>query len=180
MDAVIEVGGKQYRVSEGETIEVERLPLEVGQSLSVDRVLLLGGDGQLKVGTPTVQGAKVKARVTEHGRGGKVIIFKFRPRSGYQRKHGHRQNYTRLAIESISTKEEAPKRAKPKKVRKKKATPLEELGLSVRTISLLRGAKITSVEALRARLEKGDEALLGISGFGPKSLEEVKKVLPRG
>jgi len=178
MYAVIEVGGKQYRVSEGETIEVERLPLEVGKTLSIDRVLLLGGDGQLKVGTPTVKGARVKARVTEHGRGRKIIVFKFKPRNRYQRKHGHRQQYTRLAIESIVTKEEAPKRAKPKRVRKKKeATPLEELGLSARTMNLLRGAKISSVEALRARLEKGDEALLGISGFGPKALEEVKKVL---
>lgn len=179
MYAVIEVGGKQYRVSEGENIEVERLPLEVGKSLTIDRVLLLGGDGQLEVGTPTVKGARVKARVTEHGRGRKVIVFKFRPRSGYQRKHGHRQEYTRLAIESIVTKEEAPKKAEPKKVRKKKATPLEELGLSVRTTSLLKGAKITSVEVLRARLEKGDEALLNISGFGPKALEEVKKALER-
>lgn len=179
MYAVIEVGGKQYRVSEGETIEVERLPLEVGKTLSIDRVLLLGGDGQLKVGTPTVEGARVKARVMEHGRGRKVIVFKFRPRSGYQRKHGHRQEYTRLAIESIATKKEAPERAKRKRVPKKKATPLEELGLSARTTSLLKGAGITSVEALRAKLEKGDEALLSISGFGPKSLEEVKKVLER-
>jgi len=177
MYAVVEVGGKQYRVSEGETIEVERLPLEVGQTLSIDRVLLLGGDGQLRVGTPTVEGARVEARVTEHGRGRKVIVFKFRPRSGYKRKHGHRQEYTRLAIESILTKKEALKRAKPKRVRKKKATPLEELGLSARTTNLLRGAKISSVEALRARLEEGDEVLLGISGFGPKALEEVKKVL---
>ena len=179
MYAVVEVGGKQYRVSEGETIEVERLPLEVGKTLSIDRVLLLGGDGQLKVGTPTVKGARVKARVTEHGRGRKVIVFKFKPRNRYQRKHGHRQEYTRLAIESIVTEKEAPERAKPKRVRKKKTTPLEELGLSARTTNLLRGAKITSVEALQARLEKGDEALLGISGFGPKALEEVKKVLER-
>jgi len=177
MYAVIEIGSKQYRVSEGETIEVERLPLEVGQTLSIDRVLLLGGDGQLKVGTPTVKGARVRARVTEHGRGRKIIVFKFKPRNRYQRKHGHRQKYTRLAIESISAKKEAPKRAKRKRVRKEKATPLKELGLSARTTNLLRGAKITSVEALRARLEKGEEALLGISGFGPKSLEEVKKVL---
>lgn len=179
MYAVIEVGSKQYRVSEGEIIEVERLPLEVGKRLTIDRVLLLGGDGQLTVGTPTVKGARVQARVTEHGRGRKVIVFKFRPRSGYQRKHGHRQEYTRLAIESIVTKEEALKKAEPKKVRKKKATPLEELGLSARTTSLLKGAKITSVEVLRARLEKGDEALLNISGFGPKALEEVKKALER-
>jgi large subunit ribosomal protein L21 len=176
MYAVIEVGGKQYRVSEGGSIEVARLPLEVGDALTIDRVLLLGGDGQLKVGTPTIEGARVKARVTEHGRGRKVIVFKFKTRNRYQRKQGHRQEYTRLAIESILTKEEAPKRAKPKK----KATPLEELGLSARTINLLRGAKISSVEALRARLEKGDETLLSISGFGPKALEEVKKVLEKG
>lgn len=180
MYAFIEVGSKQYRVSEGETIEVERLPLEVGESLTIDRVLLLGGDGQLKVGTPTVEGAKVEARVTEHGQGRKVIVFKFKRRSPYQRKHGHRQEYTRLAIESILTKEEAPERAKPKRVTKKKeATPLEELGLSTRTINLLRGAEITSVEALRARLKEGDETLLSISGFGPKALEEVKKALDK-
>jgi len=178
MYAVIEVGGKQYRVSEGETIEVERLPLEVGESLTIDRVLLLGGDGQLKVGTPTVEGAKVEARVTEHGQGRKVIVFKFKRHSPYKRKHGHRQEYTRLAIESILTKEEAPERAKPKRVTKK-VTPLEELGLSARTTNLLRGAEITSVEALRARLEKGDETLLSISGFGPKALEEVKKALDK-
>lgn len=176
MYAVIEVGGKQYRVSEGGSIEVERLPLEVGEALTIDRVLLLGGDGQLKVGTPTVEGARVKARVTEHGRGRKVIVFKFKTRNRYQRKQGHRQEYTRLAIESVLTKEEPAKRAKPKK---KEVTPLEELGLSARTTNLLRGAKITSVEALQARLEKGDEALLSISGFGPKSLEEVKKALDK-
>ncbi|MCJ7667870.1 MAG: hypothetical protein MUP04_06275 [Anaerolineae bacterium] len=83
-------------------------------------------------------------------------------------------------MESILTKEEAPERAKPKRVTKKKeATPLEELGLSARTTNLLRGAEITSVEALRARLKEGDEALLSISGFGPKALEEVKKALDK-
>jgi len=179
MYAVIEVGGKQYRVSEGESIEVERLPLEVGESLTIDRVLLLGGDGQLKVGTPTIEGARVKARVAEHGQGRRVIVFKFKTRNRYQRKQGHRQGYTRLAIESILTKEEAPKRAKPKRA-PKKVTPLEELALSARTTSLLGGAEITSVEALQARLKEGDEALLSISGFGPKALEEVKKALEKG
>jgi len=180
MYAIIEVGGKQYRVSEGESIEVERLPLEVGESLTIDRVLLLGGDGHLKVGAPTVEGARVEARVTEHGQGRRLIVFKFRTRNRYQRKHGHRQGYTRLAIESILTKEEAVKRARPKMVPQEKVTPLEELGLSARTTNLLRGAEISSVEALRARLEEGDEALLGISGFGPKALEEVKRVLEKG
>lgn len=176
MYAVIEVGGKQYRVSEGETIEVERLPLAVGESLDIHRVLLLGGDGQLVVGRPTVEGAQVRALVTDQGRGRKVTVFKFKRGNRYQRKQGHRQGYTRLKIESIITAKAPEKPVMEKRV-KKVQTPLEEVGLSPRTERLLKGAKITTVEKLVARLKEGDEALLQISGFGPRSLEEVRSLL---
>ncbi len=181
MYAVIEVGGKQYRVSEGDRVEVERLPLAVGEGLEIDRVLLLGGQGQPMVGTPTVTGAKVKARVVEHGQGRKVIVFKFHRDNRYQRKQGHRQGYTRLAIESIVAKEEKVAKAKARKAApRKKVTPLEELGLSKRTLSSLKKAGIESVEALEVELKKGEEALLALPGFGPKSWEEVNERLRRG
>jgi large subunit ribosomal protein L21 len=100
MYAVVETGGKQYKVSAGETIEVEKLPLKVGQQVELDRVLLLS-DEKIQVGDPTVEGAKVMATVVGQGKGKKVIVFKFKPRNRYRRKAGHRQAYTRLRIDKI-------------------------------------------------------------------------------
>jgi large subunit ribosomal protein L21 len=193
--AIIEVGGKQYRVTAGESIEVERLPLKVGKTLEIERVLLLGGEKETNIGTPTVAGARVRALVAAHLKGDKVTVFKFRRSSNYQRKRGHRQHHTRLTIQSIlppgakevkEVKKEKPK-AKPKvrpitkpKAKSKKATSLEELALSARTIKLLAGAGIENVEALKETLKKGEEALLGISGLGPKSLKEIKESLSKG
>jgi large subunit ribosomal protein L21 len=100
MYAVVETGGKQYKVSAGETIEVEKLPLKVGQQIELDRVLLLS-DEKVWVGDPTVEGAKVMATVVGQGKGKKVIVFKYKPRNRYRRKAGHRQTYTRLRIDKI-------------------------------------------------------------------------------
>ncbi|MEA3459486.1 MAG: 50S ribosomal protein L21 [Chloroflexota bacterium] len=100
MYAIIKTGGKQYKVEEGQTIKVEKLPFEVGAEVKLDRVLLVAGD-DMKVGRPTVEGAKVLATVVEQGKGKKVTIFKFKPKKHYKRKLGHRQPYTRLRIEKI-------------------------------------------------------------------------------
>jgi large subunit ribosomal protein L21 len=100
MYAVVETGGKQYKVSSGETIEVEKLPLEVGQKVELDRVLLVSGE-KVRVGNPTVEGAKVMATVAGQGKGKKVIVFKYKPKERYRRKAGHRQAYTRLRIDKI-------------------------------------------------------------------------------
>ena len=100
MYAVVETGGKQYKVSAGETIEVEKLPLEVGQQVELDRVLLVS-DEKVQVGNPTVKGARVMATVAGQGKGKKVIVFKYKPRNRYRRKAGHRQAYTRLQIDKI-------------------------------------------------------------------------------
>jgi len=99
--AIIETGGKQYKVEEGQTIEVEKLPLEVGAEVKLDRVLLVAGD-EVKVGKPTVEGAKVLATVVEQGKGKKVTIFKFKPKKHYKRTLGHRQHHTRLRIDKIA------------------------------------------------------------------------------
>ena len=100
--AVIETGGKQYRVSVGESLAVERLAVEAGSDLTIDRVLMLGGDGTTRVGTPTVAGASVTARVDDHYRGEKIIVFKYKAKKRYRRRNGHRQSLTRLTITGIN------------------------------------------------------------------------------
>ena len=101
MYAIIKTGGKQYRVKAGEQVRVEALTAEVGATVSLEEVLLVGtGDG-VKVGAPLVSGAKVKATVVAHGRGDKVRIFKLRRRKHYQKTQGHRQSYTDLRIDDI-------------------------------------------------------------------------------
>jgi large subunit ribosomal protein L21 len=101
MYAVIKTGGKQYRVSPGDSVEVEKLPHEVGEQIDLDQVLLVANGAGLQVGRPLVKGAVVKATVTRQVKGRKVIIFKHRSSKRYRRKRGHRQNYTRLRIDEI-------------------------------------------------------------------------------
>jgi large subunit ribosomal protein L21 len=102
MYAIVETGGKQYRVRPGDTIAVERLPGEVGETLDLERVLLVGGDGdETRLGTPALDGAVVRAEVLEHARGQKVIVFRYKSKVRYRRKTGHRQPLTRLRITDI-------------------------------------------------------------------------------
>jgi large subunit ribosomal protein L21 len=101
MYAVIKTGGKQYRVSPGDSIDVEKLPYEVGERIELDEVLLVANGSKAKIGQPLVEGAKVKATVTRQARGRKVVIYKYRPSKRYRRKKGHRQHYTRLRIDEI-------------------------------------------------------------------------------
>jgi len=100
--AVIETGGKQYRVSEGDTIRVERLQEEPGSTVELTNVLLLGKDDGPMVGSPLVEGASVKASVLEHGKENKVIIFRYRRKKKYRKFKGHRQQYTALKVEAIN------------------------------------------------------------------------------
>ena len=101
MYAVIKTGGKQYRVSPGDSIEVEKLPYEVGEQVELDEVLLVANGSGTQIGRPLVEGAKVKATVTRQAKGRKVIIFKYRPSKRYRRRKGHRQHFTRLRIDEI-------------------------------------------------------------------------------
>lgn len=100
--AVIETGGKQYRVSEGDHITVERLAVEAGSDITIDRVLLVGGNGSTQIGTPVVDGVTVTASVDEHNRGKKIEVFKFKAKKRYRRHTGHRQEQTRLTITGIN------------------------------------------------------------------------------
>lgn len=101
MYAVIETGGKQYRVQEGDTLFVEKLNATAGETFEFDKVLVRSKDGSLEMGKPYVDGAKVKATVIEQGKGKKVVVFKFKAKKNYRKKQGHRQPYTKVKIESI-------------------------------------------------------------------------------
>lgn len=101
MYAVIETGGKQYRVQEGDTLFIEKLDMNQGETVEFDKVLALSKDGELSLGTPVVAGAKVTATVLENGKAPKIIVFKYKAKKDYRRKQGHRQPYTKVKVEQI-------------------------------------------------------------------------------
>ncbi|MDD4238088.1 MAG: 50S ribosomal protein L21 [Desulfotomaculaceae bacterium] len=101
MYAIIETGGKQYRVSEGDTLYVEKLPALAEETVEIDRVLALVDGDNFKIGAPLVDGAKVTLKVVRHGRGQKIIIFKYKAKKNYRRKQGHRQAFTQVTVEKI-------------------------------------------------------------------------------
>lgn len=107
MYAVIETGGKQYRVSPGDTVEVELLPAEPGATVTLERVLLVSDDGSTRVGQPTVAGGAVVGRVIGEGRGKKIIVFRYKSKKRYRRTTGHRQDYTYLTVTDIQANGES-------------------------------------------------------------------------
>lgn len=102
MFAILETGGKQYKVKEGDLVKVEKLDVEVGASTVFDKVIaVMQEDGKMTIGTPTVAGAKVTAKVIDQDKDKKIIVFKYKAKKNYRRKQGHRQPYTKLLIEKI-------------------------------------------------------------------------------
>ena len=101
MYAVVRSGGKQVRVSPGTAVRVEKLPGDVGDAIELAEVLLVGGEGETRVGQPLVDGAKVVGKITAQGRGPKIIVWKQKRRKNYRRKQGHRQDFTEITVESI-------------------------------------------------------------------------------
>jgi len=99
--AIIRTGGKQYRVATGDVLRVEKLGGDVGAKIDFDDVLMVGSGEAVKLGTPTVSGAKVTAEIKRHGRGKKLIVYKFRRRKQYRRKNGHRQAFTEIEVKTI-------------------------------------------------------------------------------
>ncbi len=100
--AIVQTGGKQYRVETGDTIRVESLPVHTGELIEVGEVLAVSQDGDITIGTPTVEGAKVRAQVMSQGRDKKIVIFKYKNKTRYRRKTGHRQTYTEIKITDIT------------------------------------------------------------------------------
>ncbi|MGV8050590.1 MAG: 50S ribosomal protein L21 [Anaerolineaceae bacterium] len=99
--AIVEAGGKQYRAEEGKTITVDLLPAQIGEKISFESVLLVVNGEQVKVGSPYVKGARLETQVVDHIKGKKILIFKYKPKIDYRRHTGHRQQYTRLLVDSI-------------------------------------------------------------------------------
>lgn len=122
--AIIETGGKQYKVSPGQTVDVGRLDVAEGSTVELDKVLLIAEGDNVAAGTPTLDGAKVVATSLGEGRGKKVIVFKYKPKVRYRKKTGHRQHYTRLAIDRIVGPGAEPVEPE-KKVRRRKKEVIE-------------------------------------------------------
>lgn len=102
MYAIIETGGKQYKVAEGDSVFVEKLAVNEGDMVTLDRVLGVSKDGNFTFGTPTLEGVTVDAKVEKQGKSKKITIFKYKPKKAYRKKQGHRQPYTKLLIEKIN------------------------------------------------------------------------------
>lgn len=121
MYAVIKTGGKQYRVAAGDKLKVEKLAGEVGSDITLDQVLMLADGDNVTIGAPLIDGASVQAKVVAHGRGDKVMIFKFRRRKHYRKTQGHRQDFTEIEIGAIGAAA-----SKPAKASKAKAAAVAE------------------------------------------------------
>lgn len=102
MYAIIKTGGKQYRVSEGDVISVEKLNFASGEKIVFDEILIVENNGELQIGAPVVTGAKVEGTVVQQGKEKKIIVFKYKPKKDYRKKQGHRQPFTKVKIEKIS------------------------------------------------------------------------------
>ena len=144
MYAIIETGGKQYKVEAGDIVSVEKLGAEAGQTVTFDKVLAVGGEDGLKAGTPYLDGTVVTGEVTENGKGKKVIVFKYKPKKDSKSKQGHRQPYTMVEIKSIGGEVKAAAPAEPAE----EAAPEEEKGVnaSMKKDDLLQYAKDHGIE----------------------------------
>jgi large subunit ribosomal protein L21 len=175
MYAIIETGGKQYRVSPGQSIEVASLPGEVGETVDVQNVLLLANDGEVVVGKPTVPGAVVRATVVDQGRGRRTTVLKFGRGNRYQRKLGHRQGYTRLLIEDIvtdGTKMDRPQ--KPKVAPKKQAAPAKKDAVKKAAVPAKKAAaKRAAAPAKKAAAKKAAAPAKKAAATPKVSLEEL-------
>jgi large subunit ribosomal protein L21 len=140
--AVIHAGGKQYIAREGESLEVDRLPLQIGDPIQWDEVLLLVDDSKVAVGDPFVKGAKVKGKVVSQIKGPKVLVFKYIPKERYRKRRGHRQRYTRVMIDNISQTQPRKKAAEGET----KAEGTEKPKTSSRTRTTSKGTSKTKAE----------------------------------
>ena len=171
MYAVIETGGKQYRVQEGDVITIEKLNAEVGETVTFDKVLVLGEGKDVKVETPYVDAA-VTGSVVENGKGQKVIIFKYKAKKDYRKKQGHRQPYTMVKIESLggaAPKKAAPKKEEPKteavaETVKEEAKAVKKVSASMKKDELIAFAKENNIaideKATKAVIIEAIEAAL--------------------
>ena len=149
--AIVRSGGKQYRVEPEQLIDVDSLPAEVGSTVEMTDILLIAANGDVKVGRPVLEGVRVIAEVVEQGRGPKIIVFKYKAKTRYRRRRGHRQGYTRLVVRQILTAGESPEaEEKPKRRRPSKAEAEPKPARRTRVRKPKAKAEATPVEAQEA------------------------------
>jgi len=170
--AIVRSGGKQYRVEPEQLIDVDSLPAEVGSTVEMTDVLLIAGNGDVKVGRPVLEGARVLAEVVEQGRGPKIIVFKYKAKTRYRRRRGHRQGYTRLVVRQILTAEGPPEaEEKPKRRRPSKAKAEPKPARRTRARRPKAEAEATPVEAQGAEAKPAPRT----RARGPTAKSETKK-----
>jgi large subunit ribosomal protein L21 len=163
--AIVESGGKQYKAVEGETIAVDRLPVNPGDELKLEHVLLLADGDQFSVGTPYVSGIEALASVVEHFRGDKVLAFRYSPKKRIRVHRGHRQEYTRLMIESIGKAGETKKKAKAEK------KPVEKPQTEADDLIKIEGIGPKVAEALKAA------GIVTFAQLAESSVEDIQKIM---
>ena len=126
MYAIIESCGKQYKVAEGDVIFFEKLDVEEGKKVTFDNVILVSDDKKVEVGAPYVKGVKVEGKVVSHGKGKKILVYKYKAKKNYRRTQGHRQPYTKVEITKIKTAAEKAEKAETKTATKAEAKPAEK------------------------------------------------------
>jgi large subunit ribosomal protein L21 len=180
MYAVVETGGKQYRVAVGDKLKVEKLDVEEGANIQLDRVLMVCNDGKVEVGTPVLEGTAVGATVLTQGRDEKIKVFKFKRRTKYRRTQGHRQAFTQLEITSIGGAKAAPKaqeKAKPEpEAEAKKAAPKKKAA------DASDGDKLTDINGIGPVIEKklkavGVNTFQQIADFTAEQIAEIDETL---
>jgi len=166
--AIIEAGGKQYRVSEGDLIDVERRSGEVGQAIDFQDVLLIGDQETIHVGKPVLAGARVVGTIAEQGKAAKIIVFKFKRRKKYRKKQGHRQLFTRVRIDQIEL--DGPKGRQPKTEKIKKAITTEKE--TTEAVAKIPAKTVKKKAAKKAAAKAKDKAV-------KTSAKASKKVAPK-
>ena len=156
MYAVIEACGKQYKVTKGDVVFFEKLEAEEGKKVTFDKVVLVSDEGKVEVGTPYVKGMKVEGKVVAHGKGKKIVVFKYKPKKDYKRKQGHRQPYTKVEITAIkapAAKKEETAEVKETKTTAKKATTTKK---TTTTKTATTAKKATTTKKTTAKSEKAE------------------------
>ena len=163
MYAIIETGGKQYKVQNGDQLRIEKLNAEAGSTVVFDKVLAAGEGSDIKVGTPYLDGLTVEGTVVESGKGDKVIIFKYKAKKDYRKKQGHRQPYTLVEITSVAGVKAEPKKEEPAEAPAEEVAPVEEV------------AEEAAEEAVEEVVEEAAEEVVEEAPAEEKPLEKMLK-----
>jgi large subunit ribosomal protein L21 len=172
--AIVESGGKHYQAVEGEPIEVDRLPVNAGDKVGLERVLMVVDGEEITVGTPTVDGVQVSTTVTEHFKGPKIIVFKYSPKKRIRVKRGHRQQYTRLMVDAIGADGKASKSKKADAPAEKKAEAKSE-----KKEATASAAKEKKAEKAPAKKESAKKTEKAPAKKAPAKKTTTKKSAPK-